>query len=181
MVKNLQRQSGVFIVELALVMLVIFLFIAFTSEIIARQAIHGALQNLSFSGVSIIKERTQLYDSSTKISHDQADQLFVLLSKSMSRSFAGFDNSAFGMTLEQVLFEEKNIQKPSLAIFKKGLSCPRGRLLVREEQLFFLTERANPAPLYRVTLCYRGDDGQSLTKEFAGKRHLSSSSIMIGR
>ena len=168
---NFKKQAGVFTVELALVTLIIFSFITFTSELTIRQSIHGLLQNLSFSGASLIKERTQLYDSNTTVSHDQANDLFRLLSQSMSRSFAQFSESNFGMTIEQVTFRNKDIKDPVLSLYKKGMSCPSGgKRLMRETQLFFLTERGNPIPLYRVSLCYR-----------KGSQKLASSAIMIGR
>ncbi|WP_196221561.1 tight adherence pilus pseudopilin TadF [Sansalvadorimonas verongulae] len=175
------RQRGVFTIELALVTLIIFSFITFTCELTERQCIHGLLQNLSFSGASLIKERTQLYDSSPQITHKQADELYQLLSRSMSRSFAGFQESAFGMTLEQVTFLQKDIKNPVLTLYKKGKSCPKSQKhLVHEVSLFFLTERGNPAPLYRVSLCYIKSDNTFLSNLMSAHR-LSSNAIMVGR
>ena len=178
---DFKKQVGVFTVELALVTVIIFSFITFTSELTIRQSIHGLLQNLSFSGVSLIKERTQLYDSNATVSHDQATDLFRLLSQSMSRSFAGFRESNFGMTIEQVTFRNKDIKAPVLSLYKKGISCPSGgKRLTRETQLFFLTERGNPIPLYRVSLCYQKGDNSFLS-QLTNRQKLASSAIMIGR
>lgn len=178
---DFKKQAGVFTVELALVTVIILSFITFTSELILRQSIHGLLQNLSFSGVSLVKERTQLYDSNGAVTQDQVNDLFKLLSQSMSRSFSGFDQASFGITLEQITFLNRDIKKPVLALHKKGMHCPSGRKrLVHESQLFFLSERGNPMPLYRLNLCYR-KGGSSFLSDLAGSPKLSSSALMIGR
>ena len=188
MVKQFRsRQSGVFTVEFALVASIIALFLVFISDVVTKQSMHGHLQRLSYSGVNVIKERTQLYtpelypDEYVKISNIQTQQLFRLLQNSMQRTMSGFNPGAFGMYLEQVLFEDNDLSKPVPTVVNQpGMACTPRQKLESMTDLFLETSWGNAAPLYRVTLCYKSDNwfGALVDTEFTT---VSASSIMIGR
>lgn len=189
--QSTSRQSGVFIIEFALVASILVLFLVFTSDVIGKQSMHGHLQRLSYSGVNVIKERTQLYtpelypdeEQYERVSADQANELFQLLQNSMQRTMSGFKPKAFGMYLEQVLFEDNNLSNPvatELEPLNSDLPCVPTHKLETMTELFLETSWGNAAPLYRVTLCYKSDNwfGALVDIEFTT---VSTSSIMIGR
>ena len=188
MVRQLRsRQTGVFTIEFALVASIIAMFLVFISDVVGKQSMHGHLQRLSYSGVNVIKERTQLYtpelypDEYVEISNIQAKQLFQLLQNSMQRTMSGFNSSAFGMHLEQVLFEDNDLNKPvPTPVKQRGMACVPKQKLESMSDLFLETSWENAAPLYRVTLCYKSDNwfGSLVDTEFTT---VSASSIMIGR
>ena len=176
------KNKGVFTVEFALVASVIALFLVFISDAIIKQNVHGHIQRMSYSGVNIIKERTQLYSGSAEIEDSQADDLFRLLQNSMKRTMSGFRPGSFGMHLEQVLFIDSDLEQPDPDIqpFSRGLVCVPSESLASMTDLFFKTSWDRPATLYRVTLCYDTDNwfGALVGTDYT---MVSASSVMIGR
>lgn len=193
MVKNshnstLLRQQGVFIVEFALIAMFITTFLVFVSDMTASQTMHGQLQRLSYSGVNIIKERTQLYGGSGRMTADQAGQLFGVLKNSLTRTMNGFEPDRFGMHVEQLIFndagncnetgDDDDCGLESFSLGREG--CLPALVLQNRNELFLKTSWGNPVTLYQVTLCYQGVNwyGNLVGKDFS---RLQSSSLMMGR
>ena len=186
--KSLDKQSGVFLTEFAVVASVMALFMVFISDMVSKQTIQGHLQRLSYSGVNVIKERTQLYELEfdEKNSPNQAQDLYEVLSASMKRTMSGFDNKKFGMYLEQLQLveNENNEDVPALKQeHSKGMQCrpATGQSLTElDNSLFVETSWGRRATLYQVTLCYEGDNwyGDLVDETFTTVR---ASSIMLGR
>ena len=183
--KQLNKQQGVFIIEFAIVASAIALFLVFISDVVIKQNTHGHLQRLSYSGVSIIKERTRLYrDSDTdevidEINREQGQELFDLMKGSIERT-SGLDPDFLAMHLEQVVFSDDGIDQQPTFNYSNTVACIPDDSLASMDELFFTSSRGNAISLYRVTLCYEGDNwfGNLVDTHFTT---VSASSIMIGR
>ena len=189
-----QRQTGVFTIEFALVATIIALFMVFISDVVAKQTMQGHLQRLSYSGVNVIKERTQLYDGAGVATPDQADQIYKILHDSMTRTMSGFKFESFGMTLEQVLLKDiencsDNDMKDNACLevagdsvsYKRGSQgCPPNSSLDTKSGLFLKTSWGNPVSLFQVTLCYQTDNwfGNLVGSDFT---MVKASSLMMRR
>ncbi|MFK0570902.1 tight adherence pilus pseudopilin TadF [Endozoicomonas sp.] len=184
---NRQKQQGVFAVEFALVGSIIALFLMFLSDIVVKENTLGHLQRLSYSGVNVIKERTQLYDESGEIVDKQVTQLYTLLSNSLRRTMSSFEPGSFGMHLEQVIFTDADCEGSSPCLkedaneFHKGLQgCASTSSLANMTELYLETSWGRAPTLYQVTLCYDGQNwyGDLIDKDFSLIR---ASSVMLGR
>lgn len=183
--KNLRnRQQGVFMVEFALVASILALFLMFLSDIVVKENTLGHLQRLSYSGVNIIKERTQLYGRSEKATNTQFYQLFTLLKNSMKRNMSEFESDKFNMHLEQELLNCNGsgvcVQVSQSPLFSDGGCTPEKSLRDKKRELYFKTSRGRPPALYQVTLCYEGQNwyGDLIGKDFS---KLRATSVMMGR
>ncbi len=184
-----KNQKGVFTIELALVGSVIAVFLAFISDVVAMQTMQGHLQRLSFSGASIIKERTQLYDGSETIDAKQVNKITSILNGSLTRTMSGFDPQNLGVVYEQVQFkvnDKKELEARPLSDgvpFSNGglQSCkPERPLPSLADALAVKTEADTGITLYQVTLCYKGSNwfGSLVGEDYSTVR---VSSIMVGR
>ncbi|AMO55933.1 hypothetical protein GZ77_07490 [Endozoicomonas montiporae] len=182
-------QRGVFTIEFALIASFIALVLVFISDMAARQTLQGHLQRLSYSGVNVIKERTQLYGSTSGLmTHKQASQLFEILKRSMSRTISGFQADKIGLHIEQVMFNDagncsgnQNDDACRLASFSLGGSGCRSVIPVQNRtELFLKTSWGNPISLYQVTLCYEAPNwyGNVIGDDFS---KLQSTAFMMGR
>ena len=182
--RKAQWQKGVFAVEFAVVVSVLALMLGFVASIVAQQAIHGHLQRLSYSGASLIKERSKLFQHEPDINERQARQLYLLLRSSMARTMAGFDLNSLGMFLEQVQFDENDLSRPVQLDFSQGKECRPARQLIQNSQLFLKASNSSAVPLYRVTLCYHTQNWFSTLISSIRDQPttlISSSAIMPGR
>lgn len=187
-----RRQRGVFAVEFALVAAVIGLFLVFISDVVIKQNIQGNLQRLSYSGVNIIKERTQLYN--VDMDNDQFNELRNILISSITRTMGGFEDEMFGIYLEQVVLLDKEACKENTIADcynvgyshgKKGSKikdrCQPATPLKDMHGLYFTTNLNTPPTFYQVTLCYQTADwfGNYVGVDYNGLVRVSS--VMMGR
>ena len=183
---NKKKQQGVFTIEFALVASTIALFLMFLSDIVVKENTLGYLQRLSYSGVNVIKERTQLYDKSGDIEPEQVNQLFTLLKNSMQRNMSGFESSLFGMHLEQVVFTDEGCSSDGVCLktasepWIRGDNCSPEKSLSSKTELHFKTSWGRDPTFYQVTLCYEGQNwyGELIGEDFSSLR---ATSVMMGR
>lgn len=168
-----RKQKGAFVVEFAILSLVLGALFLFSIDVTIKLSIKGKLDRLSFSVASLAKERTQLYGGSFNLTQAQADQLFIIASNSLKRTVADFDRDndgvepRFGMVIEEVvdlgfgpiytLFHYKQSAVGS------DTGCPLPQTLEQIEQdetsrLSVETTWNRISPIYRVTLCWDTED-----------------------
>ncbi|EGQ7831330.1 tight adherence pilus pseudopilin TadF [Vibrio vulnificus] len=163
------KQQGAFMVELALVLMFISgLFVVMTNYVVAINT-KGQLDRAVYSLTTIMAERKQFFDGDLDICGradpycSETKRAVNYLSKaSLKRMMPGFDESKFGVFVEQLVVEGDN---PSNFIkrYKKfssgvtdGCNLPNLDSLTKEEALELLpiTSRNRRLPMYQITLCY---------------------------
>ncbi len=181
MINSKSKQRGLFSVEFAIVGGVLGLLLLFTFDVVAKIAMKGKLDRLSFSAVSLVKERTQLYGDDYTMSGADAGLVYRVIRKSLARTTGDYDSNNFGMRLEEQTYATDHSAN-ALQTFNRGnQTCAvQQQLSEIEDDLSVVTTWGRKATLYRVTLCYETDD--LLTSVLgSGFTTVSSSSVVIGR
>ncbi len=184
MFSSTERQRGTFTVEFALVGLIFSLMLVFTGDLVEKLAIHGKLDRMSFSAVSVIKERTQFTDRHEvlPLKQDEVEHLYQVILSSLSRTVNHFVASKFGMTIEEQRFDSNDqpLQMTEYYPSTHGNRCNVGNKLSHLQSLSLKSSWGRRFTLYQVTLCYETDNwfGDLVGETF---NHVSSSSLIMGR
>lgn len=173
--------QGTFMVEFAIVGVAFGLVLAFCSDIVVQMTVKGKLDRMSFSGVSLIKERTQLFDDSnftiTKSEFDKSDRI---LQNSLQRTMSNFDSNKYGSLLEVQTYQTNSAMSAKPLITHRGgvLTCSPPDAL--DTSLAVVTSWGRKTTLYRLTLCYDTENwfGDLIGKDY---KRVSSTSLMVGR
>ncbi|MCL9783357.1 ATP-binding protein [Vibrio sp. S4M6] len=175
------RQSGIYAIEFALITTVICLILIFSFQAVASLSIKGQLERLSFSLVSILRERTQLYNGNYTLTQPEANALYTIAQNSLNRTLSGYDDSNFGAVIEGLTFDSSKPPVGTPTRFELGsYHCNVPRDIASYQNLSVVTTWGRQAPLYRVTLCYKGVNYFALLH--AGNyRRVEASSYSIGR
>jgi tight adherence protein F len=182
------KQKGTFSIEFSLVGLFFGVLLMFSADIIIKLSVKGKLDRLSYSLVSIAKERTQLYAAENYTLVEQADDgdeatveqqdislLYTVAKNSLSRTVGQFDNSKFSMLVEE-LTNDSGYQAHKTYAGSCGESLSENSLAA----LRVKTSWGRDSSIYRVTLCYETDNMVAGLLD-NGFTRVQSSSAMIGR
>lgn len=178
-----KQQTGTFVVEFAAMAIALGMVLAFCGDTIVRISTKGKLDRMAYSAVSIIKERTNLFDGNDFQTTDQQqfDDLSNIVKGSLSRTLFSFDPNMFGMALEVQKFDEE--QNPLTLITQRnaedeGIACTPSPVL--DDTLSVTTSQGGKASIYRVTLCYQTINwfGAVTGREYG---LVSSNAVAIGR
>ncbi|WP_067222485.1 tight adherence pilus pseudopilin TadF [Marinomonas gallaica] len=164
------KQAGTFMVEFALVGVIFATAIAFCSDSVITIATKGKLDRLVYSGVSLLKERTALFNpDSLTVSTAEFNQLNSIMQNSFERMTNSFDVSKYGVKLETWTPESGAVEQTSGA-----LTCSAKAPLTGDMSV--MTSWGRRASLYRLTVCYEVPSWFS-----QGQETVQSSALMIGR
>ncbi|KKD58513.1 pilus assembly protein TadF [Grimontia sp. AD028] len=156
------KQKGTFTIELVMVLILFSFVVVFTMDIVSKQAVAGKLDRLAYSTVSLIKERTQLFDGEDEISTAEAATFLRLVSESLEATMESFDTSRLGVFIEQQRFnsEQQPISSSSGngTFDLGGYNCEPATRLSQKLELAPVTNFGNRLTLYQVTICYRTDN-----------------------
>lgn len=152
------KQRGVFSIELVIILIGFSLLLVFTMDVVTKQTAKGKLDRLAYSVVGILKERTQIFDSSQVLSRSEATMAYELVSNSLNNTMNSYESSRLGVLIEQQRFTSD--QRPTGAnIFRLGeYNCEPVERLNSKQELAPVTSFGNKLSLYQVTLCYRTDN-----------------------
>ncbi|CAG9297094.1 tight adherence pilus pseudopilin TadF [Celerinatantimonas diazotrophica] len=177
---------GVFTIELAIIALFMSVIILFTADMVIKQSIQGMLDRMSYSAVSVLKERTQLYNKDEEMDRKQVEEIDKIVQTSLARTMPQFRPSLYSSYYQQIKFEG-NPESPSIDVIppitegSKNSACkPPNQLKNIAVKLSPITNEGDRAPLFQVTLCYHTDNwfGQLVGEDYSWIR---SNSIMLGR
>ncbi|MEZ9292346.1 tight adherence pilus pseudopilin TadF [Vibrio lentus] len=175
------KQKGAFTVELAMIGALLSLLWVFSADIITKMSVKGKLDRLSYSMVNVLKERTQLYDSTLNVTWTEAKEVRDITRNSLKRTLGSFDEQRLGVLVEEVTFAQIG-GAGQLNRFPLGTKpCSVRRSLNELTRLSVETVWKRQASLYRVTLCYRTDNWIGSLLNIGEFREVNSSSVMIGR
>ena len=79
--KNLNKQKGSFVIELAFVLMFLCLLTLFTADIAMQLFTRAKLDRVSYSLVNVLKERTRFYNGNNILTQDDYDQLDIIAKK----------------------------------------------------------------------------------------------------
>lgn len=180
----LGKNRGVFTIELAIIAIFMSGLLVFTADVVVKQSIRGMLDRMSYSAVSVLKERTQLYNGSALINAAQVGEVDHIVQQSLSRTLPNFDPARYSALYQQYHFTDDNSGNRRVDI-RRGInhaSCQPPLPLTRNqaEQLSPITNEGRRSAVYEVTLCYRTDNwfGQLMNETY---EWVASNSIIIGR
>lgn len=194
-VMNNQKQRGSVAIELTFVLGALAMCMMFAGDLAAKMTIQGELDNLSYSMVNIVRDRSALYpapnSSEGRIMLHEKDvgQIDRIVKSTLSRQRAGFNESKYALIVEGVLFDKQS-NKNSPAIIKNYSSYPKGNQQLackapNKSEFTALTPYTNKKrykPMYRVTVCYESPDlFQRFTQSSKSPIVIRSSSINVGR
>ena len=168
------KVNGSYAVEFAIVGVIFSVLLVFSADVIIKLSYKGKLDRLSYSLVSIIKERKQLYADNYTLSQNDIDSLTSIAVSSLQRSSAAFDEKAFGYVIESAGFGEN----PTYNINKN--QCTVKNKLNDMSAISTVTNRSRYTTLYRVTLCYQTNNlvGNLIGNGF---QLVSSNATIMGR
>lgn len=177
---------GVFTIEVAIIALFMSAVLVFTSDMVVKQSVQGMLDRMSYSAVSVLKERTQLYaDANVVMTDAQVDELNNIVRQSLKRTMANFELPRYSAFYQQFHFTNSGEQGAPTERRRGGVTdqtCqPPVRLsLTQAQRLSPITNEGRRADVFQVTLCYRTENwyGQLINKNF---EWVSSTSVLIGR
>ncbi len=176
----LNKQHGNFTVEFAIVAVFFSLLIAFSGDLIIKLSIKGKLDRMSYSASSIIKERTQLFNSIYDIDESITKEglnTYNIVKASLSRTMKSFDENKFGYSLDIYKLDKLNVIREKVYKYPNGIECS---VSTPDKDLFITTTWGRTLILYQVTLCYQTNNwfGILLGKTF---NRVQSYSIVMGR
>ncbi|GAB2651537.1 tight adherence pilus pseudopilin TadF [Vibrio panuliri] len=184
MISLTSKQRGTFSIEMAIVGVFFSLLFVFSGDVIIKLTHKGKLDRLSYSLVNIVKERTQLYSKSYRLTDANVNTAIKIAKASFKRTTNQFDATSFGYVVESVTFDQAH--KPIYDVFRSqnsptlGIRCNVAKTLNNMTHLSKITTWGRPSSLYRVTLCYETDNwiGDLLGESFT---RVQSDALMIGR
>ena len=149
-----KKNKGIFLVEFTCALLFLAAFLLFISELIIWQTVQGHIHNLSYSGVTLIKERSRLYQQELQITQRQATELFTQLSQVLERSYPAYSADDLGFRLDQFKVNNIDTSQPHHLSFSDGLNCSDDD---DDIPLRKITQSlgSQKVTLYQVTVCYR--------------------------
>lgn len=179
------KQKGVFTIELALVSLVFTTLLIFAADITLKYAFQAKLDRLSYSLVSLVKERTALYSDPNDAMHKndllsdaQGNELFIISLNSLKRTITNFNPNKYFIKIEEKIFTPQ--QKMSTFGYGGGNECFQKRDLNKLDNLSIMSSLHNKLPLFRVTICYETENWVGTLLGITYKT-IQSSSVMVGR
>ncbi|MCG3725526.1 tight adherence pilus pseudopilin TadF [Vibrio cincinnatiensis] len=173
MKRSLINQWGNFTVEFAIVGVFFALLLVFSADIVVKLAYKGKLDRMSYSAVSIIKERTELAGADNfSVAEAEVNIIYDIVRRSLNRTSGSFDDQKFGFQLH-VVRNGVNIILP----YRRGIDCESRS---PDKELDFITTFGRHATLYQVTLCYDTPSwfGPLIGQDFS---RVSSRSVTMGR
>lgn len=169
-----QNVKGVFTIELAIVLAIMSgTFVLVLNHLMAFSK-KGPLDRAAYSLVTILSERTQLFDEnvelcSTSAACDQlAEDAFTITTNSMRRMNQSFDIGKLGMRIDQVSISHSFDSKGNITytldshspLFHGNTSqCSFPGVtdvtnVTTATELLPLTDKGTYLPMYQVSLCY---------------------------
>ncbi len=161
------KQTGAFIVELALVLLFFGSIIAMHINYTIAVNKKGQLDRVVYSIISVISERRQLFANELNICGEngrhceaQVNNAFYMAKGMLKRTLPDFDASELGMRITELSLEEKDTKLVTFTNFKgKTEDCNFPDLkeitVAEAKKLLPLTTQNRRLPLYHVSLCYK--------------------------
>lgn len=180
------KYRGSFTIEFAIIAVFMSMIIVFTADMVVKQSTEGMLDRMSYSAVSVIKERTQLYSSdsdSQVMTKQQVQEVDSIVEQSLTRTMANFDTSLYGAFYEEYVFSGRGKgQYIDFSVGGNGSDCQPEKRLTYQNALAFspVTNESRRAPVFQVTLCYQTNNwfGQLVGGDYQWVR---SNSIILGR
>ncbi|CAM3036238.1 tight adherence pilus pseudopilin TadF [Vibrio rarus] len=179
-----RAQAGNFTVEFAIVGVVFALLLVFTSDLVVKLATHGKLDRMSFSAVSILKERTQFSSQHdiVPLTPIEVDNVYRIVERSLARTVGNFDENKLGFVVEEQRFNSNGQALPLSTIHASmhSAGCTLKQSLHSMQNLSLKSSWGRRFTLYRVTVCYQTENwfGDLVGKTF---NSVSSSSVIMGR
>ncbi len=174
------KQKGTFSIEFAIVGAFFAVLLMFSADIIIKLSVKGKLDRLSYSLVSLAKERTQLYSKEDyTLESSDITLLYTVGKNSLNRTIGDFNSNNFSMQVEEITNDS------GYKTYTKNNGCTVSSTLQQLEnnsdtKLSVVTSWGRNSAIYRVTLCYETDNLVAGLLD-NGFTTVQSSAMVIGR
>lgn len=175
MKNSISSQKGNFTVEFAIVGVFFSLLLVFSGDLIMKLSVRGKLDRMSYSAVSVLKERTELFGEDTFTidnAYKQAPLIYQVVTSSLQRTMSHYNAGKFRFVLDL-----RNGTSTKRWISPGEVQCT---VTPPSEEMLFTTSWGRSATLYQITLCYDTDNwfGDLMGQNF---RLVTSRVIIMGR
>ncbi len=183
MTNLISKQKGTFSVEFAIIGVIFGVLLVFSADVVVKLTIKGKLDRMSYSAVNVLKERTQFFDNTTKITRPQARALESIIVNSLTRTMGNFTSANLTMVIEELRFPSvahSGLHQAYQLPTSSSVHCQPSTTMMSLRDLSVETTWGRRTPLYRVTLCYQSNNwfGNLINTRFD---LVSSHAIAIGR
>lgn len=145
-----KKQRGVFSIEMAFVLIGMCACLYFCFDLGYQQIRKSQLERVSYSLVSVLKERSLLYRKNKNdtqyeiVNASQVEQL-----KSIGAKLLGVDKNKISVVVD---YRIEAINKPRVSALSAGIECTPLQTLSNKLDVT-LEKGGRPAPIYQVTIC----------------------------
>ncbi|WP_175577476.1 tight adherence pilus pseudopilin TadF [Photobacterium proteolyticum] len=181
--------KGVFTIELAMILIFISSVFALQANYLVSLSRKSALDRASYSAVSIVSERKQLYSDEGGLCESNGivskcpndiDTLFSIVSSTLTRTISNFDEAELGFVVEEYIPLNNTFQFTRKSRGDvNGCNFPS---LAQGETMSLspITSKNRKLPLYQVSICYHTSFNVIGATELT-PFHLVSSSFSFAR
>jgi len=177
-----RKQEGVFVIELAFVLLFISMLLVFVGDIALQLLTRGNLDRASYSLVNVLKERTHFYGTNNKVTDTDVNNLYTLAARLLPK------DAVYGIRvewMESLGDDDYTYMTPGKLNGAEGETCLFDESAI--DSLNIVPKKSSEGKsfsLYKVTLCVKVESWFYRFTETNGKigeHFIHSSSVMPGR
>ncbi|WP_108652557.1 tight adherence pilus pseudopilin TadF [Dongshaea marina] len=173
-INSITKQKGVFSIEFAMVAFFMGLMLLFVKDSVIALSTRGKINRVSFSVVSLFKERTQLFTGTGEnVDNNEIDLLYLFIKQSLGRTINNFSESNLKVIFQQYGFPNRH-QK-----WQRGSAGYECKPKEAGQDFSPITHNAQRRLLYQVTLCYKNEPFMGNTE--IGDAIVHSDAISLSR
>lgn len=166
---NFKKLSGFFSIEMAMILPIIISIIFFTFKSSYLMVLESRLDNASYYSVSLIKDRTLLFNGEHHVSNAESEKLYDFLKENIGGIYG----------LKQIGLTVNSVVDNDLKSYSYGIKCEDNNNINTNSSMIVYRKDYRgdfkQVPIYQVILCSKLDNLLSI------KNNLISSSIMVAR
>lgn len=170
------KQNGNFSVEFAVVGVILSLLILFSIEFAYKLSVRAKLDRLSYSLVTVLSERTQLYDGRFKLAVDDANEIRDVAIRYLKEDIVDFDEKYFGFKVRSGFVSDDS----PLQNIPSGLACTQYLGRNEFEKHTVIKQDGRKLPIYNINICYQVSNIVPMFG-LGDRSHIETSSWSVGR
>ena len=174
--QKINKQAGVFSIEMAFVLIGMCAALYFCFDLGYQQIRKSQLERVSYSLVSVLKERTLFYQKKEQVSTEEVNDLHLLAVRLLNIK----NNSQVSVVVDQRIQGQPSTQIRST--ISQVISCKPHQMLSDKFDIT-LEKTGKKAPVYQVTVCQQIPAWfeSVISGEAKNSRILQVQSTFIGR
>lgn len=171
---NIRHVKGSFVIEMLFVLLILIGTFYFMTDASHKLILRSKLDSISFSLVSILKDRTRFFDERAAINNSDFNDMEQLASRLLNEDISQFGIRVESLTEGSALVTLSDSEFTSLGCNSETLDN-KTTLVPEEEGTLY--------PLYQISICLQSDSwfARAWGTSSSTNVTITSSSVMAGR